>query len=206
MVFTQSRGFVIGALFGLQIRSLRCRDLVCHAADTASLATRFLFGKLICVATLFDFGEKRCRKNLPLCGSSRSIFMTDQKTLDDIAGLLSRYPDVVSTLSNRSASDTKVRIRFRCENFTSLASITSCAVAANVVITVGEPNVTLSGESAGDPMVPFDLCIDDSDSNHAPPSTTQIFGVYLVRDLRHRKFIDDSTADQLQRGWNARPQ
>ena len=132
--------------------------------------------------------------------------MTDQKTLDDIAGLLSRYPDVVSTLSNRSASDTKVRIRFRCENFTSLASITSCAVAANVVITVGEPNVTLSGESAGDPMVPFDLCIDDSDSNHAPPSTTQIFGVYLVRGLRHRKLIDDSTADQLQRGWNARPQ
>ena len=66
MVFTQSRGFVLGASFGLQIRSLRCRVLVCHAADTASLATWFLFGKLITVATLFDFGEKRCRKNLPL--------------------------------------------------------------------------------------------------------------------------------------------
>ena len=38
MVFTQSRGFVLGASFGLQIRSLRCRVLVCHAADTASLA------------------------------------------------------------------------------------------------------------------------------------------------------------------------
>ena len=36
MVFTLGRGFVIGASFGLQIRSLRCRVLVRHAADTAS--------------------------------------------------------------------------------------------------------------------------------------------------------------------------
>ena len=67
MVFTQGHGFVVRASFGLQIRSLRCRVLVCKAADTASLATRFLFGKLLPVATLVGFGEKRCRKNLPLC-------------------------------------------------------------------------------------------------------------------------------------------
>ena len=66
MVFTQGRGFVLGASFGLKSRSLRCRVLVCHAADTASLATWFLFGKLFGVATLVGFGEKRCRKNLPL--------------------------------------------------------------------------------------------------------------------------------------------
>ena len=66
MVFTQSRGFVVGASF----RSLRCRVLVCHAADTASLATRVLFGKLNCVATLVGFGEKQCRKNLPLADTS----------------------------------------------------------------------------------------------------------------------------------------
>ena len=34
----------------------------CHAVDTASLATWQSFGKLIGVATLFVFGEKRCRK------------------------------------------------------------------------------------------------------------------------------------------------
>ena len=73
MVFTQGRGFVFGASFGLQIRSLRCRVLVCHAADTASLATWLLLGKLFCVATLFDFGEKRCRKNLPLCDLARKL-------------------------------------------------------------------------------------------------------------------------------------
>ena len=55
MVFTQSCGFVLGASLGLQIRSLRCRVLVCHAADTASLATCFLFGKLLGVAiTILD--------------------------------------------------------------------------------------------------------------------------------------------------------
>ena len=73
MVFTQSRGFDLGASFGLQIHSLRCRVMVCHAADTASLATRFLFGKLIVVATLVGFGEKRCRKNLPLSVASFSV-------------------------------------------------------------------------------------------------------------------------------------
>ena len=51
----------------MQISSLRCRVLVCNAADTASLATWILFGKLIGVATFVGFGKKRCRKNLPLC-------------------------------------------------------------------------------------------------------------------------------------------
>ena len=67
LTYTQSRGFVIGASFGLPHLSLRRPVLACHAADTACLATWFLFVKLLCVATLFGFGEKRCRKNLPLC-------------------------------------------------------------------------------------------------------------------------------------------
>ena len=50
MVFTQGRGFVLGASFGLRIRTLRGRVLFCYAADTASLATWFLFGKLLAVA------------------------------------------------------------------------------------------------------------------------------------------------------------
>ena len=70
MVFTQSRGFVLGASFGFQIRSLRCRILICHTADTASLATWFLFDRLLGVAITFSFGEKRCRKNLPLYGQN----------------------------------------------------------------------------------------------------------------------------------------
>ena len=44
-------------------RSPLCRVLVCDSVDTASLATWFVFGKLIGVATLVDFGEKWCREN-----------------------------------------------------------------------------------------------------------------------------------------------
>ena len=67
MVFTQGRGFVIGASSGLPRRTLWLSVLVCHAADTASLATCFLFDKLLDVAMLVGFGEKRCRENLLLC-------------------------------------------------------------------------------------------------------------------------------------------
>ena len=64
--------------------------LVCHAVDTASLATSILFGKLICVATLFAFGEKRCRKNLPLDDLDVlhvTIAMNDSRDLDSIFDL-----------------------------------------------------------------------------------------------------------------------
>ena len=39
------------------------------AVDTASLATWFLFDKLFGLTTLVGFGEKRCRKNLPLAAA-----------------------------------------------------------------------------------------------------------------------------------------
>ena len=84
MVFTQGRGFVFGVSFGMQRGSLRCRFSVCHAADTASLATLFLFGKLIAVATLVAFGEKRCRKNLPLCGRARPCRQLKLITTTDV--------------------------------------------------------------------------------------------------------------------------
>ena len=71
MGFTQGRGFVVEASFGLLRLPASVTPFDCHAADTASLATWFLFGKLFGVATLVGFGEKRCRKNLPLCDTSR---------------------------------------------------------------------------------------------------------------------------------------
>ena len=77
MVFTQGRGFVLGASLSLQIRSLRCRFPVCDTADTASLATCFLFDKLFCVAITSGFGEKRCRKNLPLSDTDARIRLVE---------------------------------------------------------------------------------------------------------------------------------
>jgi hypothetical protein len=64
MVFTQSRGFVFGESFGLPRRSLRYRVLLCHAADTASLATCVLLVQCL-VNDVFRFDENRRRKNLP---------------------------------------------------------------------------------------------------------------------------------------------
>ena len=82
MVFTLGRGFVFWASFGTHIRSLRYRVLVGNAADTASLAARFLFGKLLRVATTFGFGEKRCRKNLPLDGTATCTTSVAKRTLN----------------------------------------------------------------------------------------------------------------------------
>ena len=41
MVFTQGRGFVVGEPFGLPHRLLRQCVLVCYAADTGELQSRF---------------------------------------------------------------------------------------------------------------------------------------------------------------------
>jgi len=57
MFFTQSHGFITGVVWFAVPRT---------AADTASLAIWILFGKLFGVAILVGFGEKWCRKNLPL--------------------------------------------------------------------------------------------------------------------------------------------
>ena len=72
MIITQGQDFVIGVSFGLRGIELGCRALVCHAVETASLAASILFGKLLCVAVLFVFGEKRRRKNLSLSDQSLS--------------------------------------------------------------------------------------------------------------------------------------
>ena len=85
MVFTQGRGFVFGASFGLRNCSLRCRVLVCRAADTASLATRVLFGKLLGVAMLVGFGEKRCLKTfrcVPRSLDESHLFTRRNRNLD----------------------------------------------------------------------------------------------------------------------------
>ena len=52
------------------------------------MATRFHSGKLFGVATLVGFDEKRCRKNLPLCGKTVTRILPKLLSSDDVAGLL----------------------------------------------------------------------------------------------------------------------
>ena len=78
--------------------------LVYHAVDTASLAAWILFGKLIGVATFVGFGEKRCRKNLPLC--DLRVYNTDMNT-PDLSGLpVTEKLRIVTQLWNDIASST----------------------------------------------------------------------------------------------------
>ena len=49
-------------LFPREPDLVKCCERSGGLADIAALATWFLFGKLFGVATLVDFGEKRCRK------------------------------------------------------------------------------------------------------------------------------------------------
>ena len=131
--------------------------------------------------------------------------MTDQQSLDDIAMLLARYPGVSSSRGFASDRDNNVHIRFRCNDFTSLKSIASCAVAANVPIKVANPGARLCYESDDVADLPFDVAIDDAGPPDDPPTSSQIFGVFLARSLKKNRLLDGDIADQLQRRWNARP-
>ena len=79
----KGRGF-LRASFGSLIRLLRFRVLVRIPADAASLASCFPFGKLFCVAITFCFGEKRCRKKLPLCDLPKSMAKLPDWIIDEL--------------------------------------------------------------------------------------------------------------------------
>ena len=66
MVFTQGRGFVVGASFGLQISLAPLSRFGLPRRGHRLFGNVVSFGKLLGVSITYGFGEKRCRKNLPL--------------------------------------------------------------------------------------------------------------------------------------------
>ena len=66
VAFAQGHGFVVEASSGLQCSVVPLPVAGWPRRGHRSLATSILFGKLFCTATLYDFGEKRCRRNHPL--------------------------------------------------------------------------------------------------------------------------------------------
>lgn len=94
---------------------------------------------------------------------------TDQQSFDDIAMLLMQYDGVRSARGFGPDHESKVRIHFRCNDFSSLGAIASCGVAANVAITVGNPRSRLCYESDKATDMPFDVEIaDGSDFGQLP--------------------------------------
>ena len=70
-LLAQGHGFVAGAPFGLPLSFAPLSRVGWQRRGHRLFGNvAILFSKLFCVATLFDFGEKRCRKNLPLCTTS----------------------------------------------------------------------------------------------------------------------------------------
>ena len=130
--------------------------------------------------------------------------MTDQQSLDDIATLLMKYPSVCSAAGFKSDRDGKVRIHFRCSEFASLKAIASCAAAANVTISIDHPDLSYCYEKEDvKDIMPFRIEIEDDDPPDWPNTSSQIFGVFLVWDLKENLLLDSEVADQLLRRWHA---
>ena len=66
MFFTQGRGSVFGASLGLHGSFAPLSRFGLPRRGHRLFGNVIFFGKLSSVATLVGFGEKRCRKNLPL--------------------------------------------------------------------------------------------------------------------------------------------
>jgi hypothetical protein len=155
-------------------------------------------------------GRKRTSNSGTLCRSDTlrcncyPIAMSYQDSLDAIALLLMNFPGV-SSAAGFLGDDEAVSIYFRCADFESLKVIGSCAVAANVPVSLGDPKSRLCYEESEVEDCPFRVLIDDDRVNEGPPSTSQIFGVHLARSLKSRGLIEAEFSDRLQTGWNAIP-
>jgi hypothetical protein len=177
--------------------ALRCRPL------EAPLRRLLRYGELVANWASIPLFATSSAPRTPLRGSSRSVRMTDQQSLDDIAMLLMQYPGVSSArgfTSGSDGSDGKVWIHFRCSEWRSLKAIASCAVAANVVITVGDPDGALCYEAEDVADLPFDVEIEDAQT---PPTYCEVFGVFLARNLEESGLLGSDVADELLRRWNA---
>ena len=130
--------------------------------------------------------------------------MTKQQSLDDIKMLLLKYPGITSAVVFRDPDRNAVHIRFRCTDATSLRSIAACSVWANVVITLGDPNMSICAEPRGVTDLPCDIDIPDEESQ--VPTQPERFGVYISDDLETQGLISIESLQRLHSGWNTRLQ
>ena len=132
--------------------------------------------------------------------------MTDAQTFADLAFLLNLYPGVNAAVAYR-CEDGKVQIRFRCRSFDSLKAIAECCLGgANEGIAVGPPWARFSSETTDCDDLPFIVSIANDWSAEAPPSQSQIIGIFLARDLKQRGLLAADLSHALQKGWNGDPQ
>ena len=131
--------------------------------------------------------------------------MTDDQTFEDLAHLLGLYPGVSLSTAGRMG-DNEVWIKFRCGSIESLKNIADCAAASNLVLEVGTSSARFSDETAEPSDLSFTISIDEDWLEDAPPSSSQVFGIFLARDLKAHGHLAQQKSDEIQTRWNALPE
>jgi len=127
--------------------------------------------------------------------------MEPATTLGCVRELLNAMPGVA--VDRSWLADGGAHLRLAIESPASLAVIVYDAMFANA------PPITVSltgehgpdGERAGASHLRYRLCLAATASE--PPTTLEIFGIFLVRRLKAIKLIAPERADELQTRWNA---
>ena len=118
--------------------------------------------------------------------------------------MLDLYPGVHA--ADAMSEGYSVHIRFRCNSIPSLKAISHCSRDANAgPITVVDEEFRSRYSTEGDDLWFFIEIEEDWNAPH-PPRTSEIFGIFMARDLKFNGALSANDSDALQEAWNALPQ
>jgi hypothetical protein len=124
----------------------------------------------------------------------------DAESLEQVKRLLGLLPGVEVVWTQQSPS--LVRLGLAVRSPRSLARLAHITYAANVLLVV-EVDWGWRGKVDDPECVRYDLRIPPNPERTEPPTTLQIVGIYLARDLKATQLLDAEEADRLQEAWNA---
>ena len=129
--------------------------------------------------------------------------MNKSETIENVKKLVAAFPDV-KIVHELNCKD-KIYIDFRTSSKNTLARIAYACEASNVVMEVGAPPLFQYGygKSIDSHNLYYRICIPIDDDELDPPTTLQVLGIYMARDLKALKLISVEESNSLQKEWNA---
>lgn len=129
--------------------------------------------------------------------------MNQSETLKNLKKLLEAFSDVKIVYEIKGTG--KIFIDFRTSSKNTLARIACACEASNVLMTVGAPPGFPSGygKPVDSKKLYYRICIPTDDDESDPPTTMQILGINLARDLKALELISVEESNSLQKEWNA---
>jgi hypothetical protein len=128
--------------------------------------------------------------------------MSPQESLDHVASLLGTLPGIV--VEKKGCAEGVARLWMRVTSLDSLALIVRDMTFANGgpcdVHYIGPPG--RYGDESEAHKLQFRLAFSTAGSEADPPSTLQIFGIFLARQLKAAGLVSPQYADDLQGRWN----